>query len=68
MMVYTGAKIPHHCSQLLSSGLDRNTSILMTDAESEECCNVRVHELVKYQVQHEKTFLCSRNRCKPLKT
>ena len=31
--------------------------ILTSGAESEECCNVRVHELVKYEVQLEKTFL-----------
>ena len=47
-------KIPHHCSPLFSSGPDK---ILMTGAESEECCNVQVCELVKYQVQLEKTFL-----------
>ena len=42
----------------------------MTGAES-ECCNVRVCELVKYQVQLEKTFLMfqeSSDRSKPGKT
>ena len=29
----------------------------MSGAESEECYNVRVSKLVKYQVQLEKTFL-----------
>ena len=29
----------------------------MSGSESEECCNVRVRELVKYQLQIEKTFL-----------
>ena len=51
-------KIPHHCSPFLSSGSDRE--ILMSGAESEEFCNVRVHELVKYQVQLEEAFLMFR--------
>ena len=29
----------------------------MSGAESEECCNFRVRELVNYQVKVEKTFL-----------
>ena len=29
----------------------------MSGAESGECCNVRERELVKYQVQLEKSFL-----------
>ena len=29
----------------------------MSGVEIEECCNVQVRELVKYQVQLEKTFL-----------
>ena len=35
----------------------RTRKILISSAESEECCNVRVRELVKYQVQLEKTFV-----------
>ena len=31
--------------------------ISMSGAESEDCCNVPVRELVKHQVQFEKTFL-----------
>ena len=48
-------KIPLHCSPLLSSGPDKENI--------NEWCrirvfgNVRVFELVKYQVQLEKTFL-----------
>ena len=52
----TDVKNPHHCAAFLSLGPDK---ILMSGIKSEECCNVRVWNLVNYQV---KLFSCSRNR------
>ena len=51
----TGAKFPIIAQLCGAQALLRK--ILISGVESEECCNVRVRELVKYQVQLVKTFL-----------